>query len=257
MAISSLGKQTRLNRIFSHPSGRILAIAVDHLINYPIGMPDGLRTIQNTLRQLVAGRPNSITMMKGIARHCMPEFAGQVPMIIQQMGIRADVQEYADLVTPEEVVSLGGDAIAVSIFVKGPQEVPHMRHLAAVIRDAERFGLPVIPHIYPIDPNNPKEKVLHRPEDIFYAVRVGMEMGADVIKVPYTGDAASFRDIVSVTSVPVVCAGGPKCNTLEETVAMVRDIAQSGSAGVTFGRNIWGFPNIAEAMDKVKKALYE
>ena len=43
--MSRLRKQTRLNRIFSAPSGRILSVAVGHLINYPIGLPEGSLSI--------------------------------------------------------------------------------------------------------------------------------------------------------------------------------------------------------------------
>jgi fructose-bisphosphate aldolase, class I len=253
MSISSLGKRTRLNRIFSHPSGRILAIAVDHLVNYPIGMPKGLRNIRPTIQQIVAGRPNSITMMKGVALHCMEEFAGQVPFIIQQMACRPDVNEYADVVTAEETAALGADAIAVAVLVKGPQQMQHIRLLATVVKEAERCGLPVITHIYPIDPQ--KRVVINTPEDVFYAARVGLEMGVDVIKTPYTGDAASFRDIVSEIPIRVVCAGGPKCETLEQAEAMMRDIAKTGAAGATVGRNVWGFPDIPQAIQRLKKAL--
>jgi class I fructose-bisphosphate aldolase len=81
-------------------------------------------------------------------------------------------------------------------------------------------------------------------------------MGADVLKVPFTGDAASFRDIVSVTPVPVVTAGGPKCETLEDAVSMVREVVRSGAAGSTIGRNVWGFNDIAQAVASLKTAMF-
>ncbi len=130
-----------------------------------------------------------------------------------------------------------------------------MKRLSDTVREAERFGLPVIPHIYPIVPKDGAPSVSDAPEDIAYAVRVGLEMGADVVKVPYTGDVASFGDIVSVTPIPVVTAGGPKCETLDEAVKMLRDVARSGSAGSTVGRNVWGFPDIPGAIQQLKEAL--
>ena len=80
-------------------------------------------------------------------------------------------------------------------------------------------------------------------------------MGADVIKAPYTGDPQSFGDIVAATPVPVVTAGGPRCESLEEVVAMMRDVVRSGAAGSTVGRNVWGFPNIPETIRQLKAAL--
>ena len=40
-----LGKQIRLKRIFSHPSGRLCSVAVDHFLNYHHEMPAGLRDL--------------------------------------------------------------------------------------------------------------------------------------------------------------------------------------------------------------------
>jgi len=255
--MSDLGKRVRLNRILGHPSGRMLSVAVDHLILYPTGMPEALQHMGETVAQVVAGRPSAITMNKGIARRFMGPYAGQVPLIVQSMILRPDEPRHASTVDVEEVIALGGDAIAVAMFVKGAHEIEYMGHLAGVVRAAERFGLPVIPHIYPLSSGDEHSTVTHAPEDVFYAVRVGLEMGADLIKAPYTGDVASFRDIVSQTPVPVVAAGGPRCETLDDAVQMVRDVARAGAAGATIGRNVWGFPDIPQAIERLKRALFE
>ncbi|HOZ45873.1 MAG TPA: aldolase [Candidatus Hydrogenedentes bacterium] len=253
--MSTLGKRVHLNRIFSHPSGRILAVAADHMINYAVGMPEGLRHIEQTIAEIVEGRPSSITVNKGIALRCMERFAGRVPFIVQQMALTLRFPGFAAHVEVEEAVAMGADAIAVSIFVKSDAELETMKRLATTVREAERFGLPVIPHIYPLVMKDGVPSVSNTPEDVFYAVRVGLEMGADVIKAPYTGDPASFGDIVSVTPVPVVTAGGPQCNTLEEAEAMFRDVARSGAAGTTVGRNAWGFSDIPRTIRRLKAAL--
>jgi len=143
------------------------------------------------------------------------------------------------------------------MFVYCEEEMRYIRHLAEVVRQAAAFGLPVIPHIYPLASGDERHTVLHDAEHIFYAARVGMEMGADVIKVPYTGDVASFRDIVNTFTVPVVAAGGPRCATLAEAESMVRDIGKTGAAGATMGRNVWGFEDIPLAITTLKQAINE
>ena len=45
-----LGKQIRLGRLFSHPSGRLCSLAVDHFVGYNKGLPVGLRNVPETLR---------------------------------------------------------------------------------------------------------------------------------------------------------------------------------------------------------------
>lgn len=254
--MTALGKQIRLKRIFSHPTGRILSIAVDHLVNYPIGMPEGLRNLGATIEKIIKAKPSAITMLKGSAARFMPRFAGEVPLILQQMAIRPHSPHLADLVTVEEAVALGADALAVAVYVKGKDDIPAYKHLATVVRESERFGLPIITHIYPLVFERDAPRISNAPEDIFYAVRVAAEMGVDVIKTPYTGDIASFKDIVSITPVPVVTAGGPKCETLDEAVAMMRDVVRSGAAGSTVGRNVWGFSDVGLAMDRLKAAMF-
>ncbi len=255
--MSNMGKQVRLNRIFSHPTGRILSVAVDHLINYPTGLPEGLRRMGSTIEAIVSARPSAITMNKGIAKRFMGLFAGRVPLIVQSMALRPDEPDYAQTATVEEVIGMGADAIGVAMFVHCDMEIQYVEHLSAVVREAEPLGLPVIPHIYPLSSGDERNTIMHDPESIFYAVRMGLEMGADVIKVPFTGDVASFRDIVSVTPVPVVTAGGPTCKTIDDAVLMVRDVVASGAAGSTVGRNVWGFENIEEAVERLKQAMFE
>lgn len=256
MSSTSLGKQTRLNRIFSHPSGRILAVAADHMINYPSGsMPEPLRQIEATIAQIIAGRPNSLTVNKGVAKRCIGALAGQVPLIIQQMALgpnRIGITAHAGV---DEVLALGADAIAVSIFVRREDELVNLNQLALTVREADRFGLPVIPHIYPLVKTANGYDVSKDVDDLFYAARCGVEMGADVVKVPYTGDVKSFADIVSATPIPIVASGGPKCDTLEQAEAMLRDVAKSGAAGSTVGRNAWGFADIPGAIQRLKAAL--
>ena len=255
--MSELGKQVRLKRLFNHPTGRLLSVAVDHMINYPVGLPAGLRTMEQTLEQIVAGRPSAITMNKGVARRYGHIFAGVTPLIVQSMALRPDDTDFADSATVEEVAAMGADAIAVAMFVHCDMEIRYLRHLSAVVREAERFGLPVIPHIYPLSSGDEKHAVVHDSESVFYAVRAGFEMGADVVKVPYTGDIASFRDITSVTPVPVVVAGGPRCETLDEAERMIRDVVQAGAAGATVGRNVWGFKDIQGAIERLKRAAFQ
>jgi len=255
--MSLLGKEIRLRRILGTDGRRILTVAVDHMINYPIGFPKGLRYIKETVARVVEGNPDAITMNKGIATRCMPEFAGRIPLIIQSMALRPNETYFADTVSVEEVLALGADAIAVAMFVYGKEEMQYIRHLADVVRQAEAWGIPVIPHIYPLASGDEKHAVLHDPEHVFYAVRVGLEMGADLIKVPFTGDAESFHDIVKACPVPVVAAGGPRCASLEDAVAMTRKIAKSGAAGATMGRNVWEFSDIPHAIQTLKKAINE
>ena len=78
-----LAKRIRLNRIFAHPSKRLCSVAVDHFVGYQKGLPEGLVNLPETIRKLVEGKPDAITMVKGTAKSAWEPYAGRVPLIIQ------------------------------------------------------------------------------------------------------------------------------------------------------------------------------
>src|SRR3989304_4351433 len=105
------GKLVRMNRLFSHPSGRLCSVAVDHFIGYQEGLPDGLRQIESTLAAIVAARPNAVTMHKGIAASAWQAHAGRVPMILQSTIARPDDSACHEIAPPQDAGRLGGGAL--------------------------------------------------------------------------------------------------------------------------------------------------
>ena len=251
----NVGKLTRLNRIFSHPSGRLCSIAVDHFIGYAEGLPDGLRPIQQTLAAIVAAQPDAVTMHRGIVTGAWPPFAGQVALIVQSSLVRPDETAFEQMVAPEEAVRLGADAIAVVAYVRGKTEAKYLRAVSDCVREAARFEMPVICHIYARDPAD-ISRISFVPEDIAWAVRCALETGVDVIKVPYCGDVQAYAQIIANCPVPVVAAGGPKQETLGAALEMIAEVVQSGARGATIGRNVWGFAQVTEAVHAFKAVIH-
>ena len=252
----NVGRLIRFNRIFAHPSGRLCSIAVDHFIGYAQGLPDGLRHMQQTLAAVVAAQPDAITMHKGIATWAWPPFAGKVPFILQSLICRPDETAYEMIVTPEEAVRLGADAIAVVAYVRGKSEAMYLRGVADCVRESARFEMPVICHIYARDPDD-LSRISFEPEDIAWAVHCAIETGVDVVKVPYCGDVQAYRQIIADSPVPVVAAGGPQQATLEAALQMMAEVVQSGARGATIGRNVWGFAQVTQAVQAFKAVIHD
>ncbi len=201
------GKLVRLNRIFGHASGRLCSVAVDHFMTYPDGLPEGLRDLPTTLKLVVKGRPDAVTMQIGIARNLWPDYAGVVPMILQASLVRTDDSAMELAATPEDAVRLGADAYALVCFVRGPTEAAYMRAVAGAVREAERYDMPVICHTYPRIFAAGSVRISYAPEDIAWAARCAIELGVDLIKVPYCGNIEAYRQIVSTSPVRIVAAG--------------------------------------------------
>lgn len=252
----SIGKETRLRRIFAHPSGRLCSIAVDHFIGYGEGLPAGLRHVRQTIEAVVAARPDAVTIHKGVALSTWAPFAGLVPLIVQTSAIRVDDSACEQIATPEDAVRLAADAVAVAAFVRGNTETAHLRIVADCVRQAERFELPVICHIYPRTFVG-SAQVSFDPEDIAWAVRCAVEVGADVVKTPYCGDMVAQAQIAADCPVPLVAAGGPAAPTLLRSLTLMAEAVHSGMRGATIGRNVWNSSHITATVRAFKAVIHD
>ncbi len=92
---------------------------------------------------------------------------------------------------------------------------------------------------------------------IAHAARIGMEIGADVIKTNYCGDVAQFAEIVAAVPVPIIVAGGPKTASDDSTVQLVRDAMTAGAAGVAIGRRVWQSADPAGVTREIRAVMDE
>ena len=97
----------------------------------------------------------------------------------------------------------------------------------------------------------PKIKNEYDVKNVKLAARVAAEIGADIVKVVYTGTIESFKEVVDGCPVPVVIAGGEKMDSDEHIFKMVDEALKAGAAGISIGRNVFQH----ERPDKMVKAL--
>ena len=251
------GKLVRLNRLFSHASGRLCSVAVDHFVIYGAGIPEGLRRFRATVASVVEARPDAVTMHVGMAAAVWPQHAGSVPLILQSSLVSLNDSFMEQAATPEDAVRMGADAFAVVALVRGPSEGRYLRRVADCVREAARFEMPVICHIYARTFSEKGVGFSYAPEDIAWAARCAAEMGADVVKVPYCGEIAAYSQIVAECPVRLVAAGGPQAPDLRGALAMMADVVKSGAAGATIGRNIWGVEQIGPAVRAFKAVIHD
>jgi class I fructose-bisphosphate aldolase len=236
--VTTLGKAVRLKRLQNPESGRILTVAIDHAPSY--GVLDGLENIELMVERIADGDPDAIMLMKGPAERCFQPYAGRISLILKCSSLSPFHPERDVWVSPvEDALRLGADAIAMALTVGSSQQALLLPNLAALVREAERVGMPVIVHAYPNGELVPPDE-RYSAKQVRYAARLGMELGVDIVKTFYTGSAETFAQVVE-TAAPalVVAAGGPKLETDADVLRMAHDVVQAGAAGITFGRNIW------------------
>ncbi len=230
------GTRARLDRIGT--DGRYVIVPMDHGIT--LGAVKGLKDVESTVDAVTRGGADAVLTQKGIAPRVHPNNngAGYVVHLNASTTMGPDGNDKRRTGTVEEALRAGADAVSLHVNVGSDYEPEQIEALSAVCREAERFGVPVLAMTYARGANLDGADPEHDPEYVAHAVRLGEEVGADLVKTAYTGDPGSFERVVEATRLPVVIAGGSR-GTDRETLSMVRGAMDAGAAGVSMGRSIF------------------
>lgn len=250
-----IGKNVRLHRLIPESDGHYFGLTVDHAMAR--GMMPGLDNISDTLSKMVAGGPNAITMHKGIAEKCFAPYAGITPLVLKltTFGVYhfdEDVQ-VADI---EEALWLGADAVSTGCIVGGDNQDQQLAQLAKISKEASRWGMPLISHIYPRG-NHIEGAHQYDTENVIYAARAAAELGVDLIKTNYTGDPESFAKVVQAVPTRVAIAGGTSCKNAKEYLQMTRDVLDAGAAGVTYGRFVFQYRDVTALVKTLRSLIHD
>jgi DhnA family fructose-bisphosphate aldolase class Ia len=254
--MTALGKIAHMARLRNPASGRIFTVALDHAPSY--GLLEGLENIQHAVDQVASGRPDAIMLMKGTAERCYQPYAGVISLIMKSSTLSPYHPERDIWVSPvDDALRLGADAIAMAVTVGSAEQAQILADLAALVRQAERVGLPVIAHAYPNGELVPPDEV-YSAARVAYAARLVMELGVDIVKTFYTGAAETFAQVVDAAAPAlVVAAGGPRLETEADAFQMAYDVVRAGAAGITFGRNIWQSSDTQRMIVALKHVVHE
>jgi class I fructose-bisphosphate aldolase len=203
------------------------------------GPIDGLKDMKMAIENVSMGGANAIVEHKGLVSAGHRRKGGDIGLIIHLSG-STSLSPFPNSKTlvcsVEEAIKLGADAVSIHINLGDDQEKEMLKDFGRVSYEARTWGLPLLAMIYP---RGEKIKDEYDVSVIKHAARVGNEMGADIVKVSYTGSVETFREVVEGCSVPVVIAGGAKMDSDRSILEMVKGSIEAGGAGVSIGRNVF------------------
>jgi len=255
--MAMLGKAVRMSRLVNEKSGKFMAITVDHSLSR--GILTGLIPIQDTIDKIVVGRPDAITMTKGIAESCWWKHAGKASLLLKCSNY-SPVQPTSDVVfgDVEEAVRMGADAVSIGAMMLGDFQAQQVREIGRISKECMSLGMPLIGHIYPKG-ESVAEKDRTAWKNIAYCCRAGAELGVDIIKTTYTGDPESMQKVVDAVpaATRVVIQGGDACKTLDDYLQMTRDAMDCGVGGVTMGRFVWEYQDVSALVVALRKIIHE
>jgi len=202
------------------------------------------------------GGATAIAFQKGIAEKYKKEIkASKVPLILKLNGktkMYKGEPYSTQLATVADAKKLGASAVGYTIYFGSNYEAKMLDEFVDIQRKAHKAGLPVVVWSYP------RGKGVKKITDeiMAYAARAGAEVGADMVKIQYTGNPKALAWAVKVTPrTKVVISGGARSDE-KGFISDAKKIVKAGAHGMAIGRNIWQNKDPIAMSKKVKGAIW-
>jgi fructose-bisphosphate aldolase/2-amino-3,7-dideoxy-D-threo-hept-6-ulosonate synthase len=190
----------------------------------------------HTVDLVADGGANAVVGHLGLALHGHRQHGKDIGLILHLSASTAlgpDPNNKVLVNTVQHALKMGADGVSVHINVGADNEAQMLRDLGRTAVECIEWGMPLLAMMYPRGKKVQNERDV---EAVKLAARVGAELGADIIKCPYTGDPETFKEVVRGCPAPVVIAGGSKGSD-EDTLRMIEGALKAGGAGISMGRN--------------------
>ncbi len=239
------GMANRLGKLM--PDGKCFFMPIDH--GYFQGPTRRLEKPGETIKPLLPF-VDAIFCTRGVLRSAIPP-VGSKPIVLRVSGATSMVGK--DLANEElttsidEIIRLNASAVGISIFVGSDYEKETLKNLATLVNQCEPYGIPVMA-VTAVGREMDKRESRY----LALSCRIAAELGAKVVKTYWCEE--HFDKVVEGCPVPVIMAGGPKCETDLEVFEFVADGIQKGAVGINLGRNVWQSAHPA-AMAKALRAI--
>ncbi len=234
-----VGKKRRIKRIIKN--GRSVILPMDHGVTQP---EKGIEKVDRVV-EAVQEYVDAIIIHKGVAKRSEVIAEMEAGLIIHLSGSTMWAEDPNDkrlVTTVEKAISLGADGVSMHVNIGSKTEAKQIEMLGQVSEVCDWYGIPLLAMMYP------RGGIEVNTETVKHAARIGYELGADIIKVPYT---FKFEKVTAICDLPVVIAGGSKGSEYE-LYRKVEDAMNRGAVGVAVGRNIFN----SSHPTKVAKALH-
>ncbi len=239
------GMKNRLSRLM--PGGKCFFMPIDH--GYFQGPTKGLERPAETIQPLLP-YVDALFCTRGVLRAAIDP-VGSKPIVLRVSGctsmVGRDLANEELTTSVDEIIRLNASAVGVSVFIGSDYEKETLRNLSALVNQCEPYGIPVMA-VTAVGREMEKRDARY----LGLCCRIAAELGARVVKT-YWCDK-DFDKVVQGCPVPVIMAGGPKCETEEGVLSFVHDGMQKGAVGLNLGRNVWQSPSPV-AMAKALKAI--
>ncbi len=233
-----MGKHIRLERLINRATMRTVIVPMDHGVT--VGPIRGIENMRDMVNAVADGGANAVLGHLGLPLHGHRREGRDVGLILHLSGSTvwsADPNAKVLVNTVENALKFGADGVSVHVNIGAANEAEMLRDFGEVSVKCLEWGMPLLAMMYA---RGSKFKSETDPDGVRHAARIAAELGADLVKVNYTGSPKTFEKVVAGCPIPVVIAGGEKLADERLVFAMITDALKVGARGVAVGRNAFG-----------------
>lgn len=242
------GIENRLARLIQS-DGHCFFLPIDH--GYFQGPTTRLEKPGETIRPLIP-YADGLFVTRGVLRSCVDP-KNSPPIILRISGgtsiIGKDLAHEGITTSIQEALRLNVAAVGMSIFVGSEYEHDSLLNLGKLVDECENYGIPVMA-VTAVGKELEKRDARY----LGLCCRIAAELGAKVVKTYW---CENFEKVANGCPVPVVMAGGPKCETEGEVFEFVHDGMQRGAIGLNLGRNVWQHDYPVAMMKALRAIIHE
>ena len=242
------GMRNRLSRLVKE-DGHCFFLPIDH--GYFQGPTSKLEKPGETIKPLIP-YADGLFVTRGVLRSAVDP--GNCPPIILRVSggtsiIGKDLAHEGITTSVQEAIRLNVAAVGMSIFVGSEYEYDSLQNLGRLVDECQTYGIPVMTV-------TAVGKELEKRDARYLALccRMAAEYGSTIVKTYW---CENFEKVVEGCPVPVVMAGGPKCETEREVFEFVHDGMKKGAIGLNLGRNVWQAKHPVAIMKALRAIVHE
>ena len=250
-----IGKNIRLERLMDRENKKAVIVPMDHGVT--VGPIPGIENMREMVNFVAEGGADAVLGHQGLPLHGHRQYGKDVGLILHLSGSTVwgpDPNAKVLVNTVERAVKTGADGVSVHINIGSREEAEMLKDLGEVACRAAEWGMPLLAMMYTRGPEIEDE---HDVKNVKHAARIAAELGADIVKVSYTGDPESFSEVIEGCPIPVLIAGGEKMDTDRDILRMVEAAMEAGGAGVSIGRNVFQHANPQAMLRAIAAIVHE
>lgn len=259
-------KEKRMQNIFNSETGRTLMASIDHGLY--MGAIKGIEYPLEVIKEFIECDLDGILLSLGLNKISTEIFKQKkylskiltldYILLSKIPGIVEEIFANCAFFSVEQAVHWGFDAVKVLLAWGTDREtqIQSIQYIAKIAQACDKLQMPLMIKPFLDNKNIPKEK-RKDPKVIIDASRIAVEMGADIIKIPYTGDKDSFAKIVDHSYVPVVIYGVPDMGTMKDLLQATKDSIDVGGKGIVFGMDVWQNNNRKKIIHALRDIIHK